>query len=282
VPEPAIAADAAKPKTPDVATTPTAAPNGKTEKPKVHVAQAGQAAEHAAAPARPASAPATPPSDKAPDAPDKSAMPPVAQPAHEPAADRIARAAIEARDSTPAAASTASPAPTSQSTTLNPALTTPATAVPSPMVTLRVDTRADAAVPVAGLAVEIVSRAEAGLKRFEIRLDPPDLGRIDVRLDVDRDGKVTSHLIVERTETLDLLKRDAPQLERALQQAGLKTDGGIDFSLRDQSQSFRDQAQRDSAPSTRLIVPDDELPASEAVRGYGRLIGLGGGVDIRV
>ena len=81
--------------------------------------------------------------------------------------------------------------------------------------------------------VEIVSRAEAGLKRFDIRLDPPDLGRIDVRLDVDNNGRVTSRLIVERAETLDLLRRDAPQLERALQQAGLKTDGGIDFSLRD-------------------------------------------------
>jgi flagellar hook-length control protein FliK len=137
-------------------------------------------------------------------------------------------------------------------------------------------------VPVAGLAVEIVSRAEQGLKRFDIRLDPPDLGRIDVRLDVERDGRVTSRLIVERAETLDLLRRDAPQLERALQQAGLKTDGGIDFSLRDQSQSFRDQAPRDSAPTTRLIVPDDDLPASDAVRGYGRMIGLGGGIDIRV
>src|SRR5262249_35481774 len=49
-----------------------------------------------------------------------------------------------------------------------------------------------ALVPVAGLAVEIAARAQAGRNRFEIRLDPPELGRIDVRLDVDASGQVTS------------------------------------------------------------------------------------------
>jgi chemotaxis protein MotD len=147
---------------------------------------------------------------------------------------------------------------------------------------LRVDA-ADNAVPIAGVAVEIVSRAQDGLRRFDIRLDPPELGRIDVRLDVDDRGKVTSHLVVDRTETLDLLRRDAPQLERALQHAGLSTEGGMQFSLRDQSFAGRDQTPRDGANISQLIVPDDELAAAEAVRrGYGRMVGLGGGVDIKV
>ena len=143
--------------------------------------------------------------------------------------------------------------------------------------------RADAndnAVPIAGVAVEIVSRAQEGLRRFEIRLDPPELGRIDVRLDVDSGGNVTSRLTVDRADTLDLLRRDAPQLERALQHAGLNTEGGLQFSLRDQNFANRDQAPR-NAPT--FIVPDDEQAAAEAARrGYGRLLGLGGGIDIRV
>jgi len=152
----------------------------------------------------------------------------------------------------------------------------------SPLTALRIDASADNAVPVAGLAVEIVSRAQDGLRRFEIRLDPPELGRIDVRLDVDTAGKVTSRLTVERAETLDLLRRDAPQLERALQHAGLNTEGGLEFSLRDQNFANREQAPRNPA-ATQLIVPDDEAVAAEAARrGYGRMIGLGGGVDIRV
>jgi flagellar hook-length control protein FliK len=158
----------------------------------------------------------------------------------------------------------------------------PAPLAMSPLAALHVDIAADNAVPVAGLAVEIVTRAHDGMRRFEIRLDPPELGRIDVRLDVDHGGKVTSRLIVERTETLDLLRRDAPQLERALQQAGLNTEGGLEFSLRDQKFTNREQAPRDGSPA-RLIVPDDEAAAAEAARrGYGRMVGLGGGVDIRV
>jgi flagellar hook-length control protein FliK len=148
----------------------------------------------------------------------------------------------------------------------------------------KADANVDAAVPVAGLAVEIVSRAQEGGKRFDIRLDPPELGRVDVRLDVDDAGKVTSHLVVERSETLDLLRRDQPQLERALQQAGLNTDGGLQFSLRDQNSAQRDQTPRDNSTSTsQLIVPDDEAAAAEAARrGYGRLLGRAGGVDIRI
>lgn len=140
-----------------------------------------------------------------------------------------------------------------------------------------------AGVPIEGLAVEIATRALEGKRRFDIRLDPPELGRIDVRLDVGRDGQVTSRLVVERAETLDLLRRDAGSLERALQSTGLRTDdGGMQFSLRDQSGGR--YAGRDDRPSPNmLIVPDEGVAVREAVRrGYGVLRGLGRGVDIRV
>jgi flagellar hook-length control protein FliK len=141
----------------------------------------------------------------------------------------------------------------------------------------------DPNVPLAGLAVEIAARAHDGKRRFEIRLDPPELGRIDVRLDVARDGQVTSRLVVERAETLDLLRRDAPALERALQSAGLRTgESGLEFSLRDHSGGQRHVPE----PAPRLhilIVPDDDVAVREAVRrGYGILRGLGRGIDIRV
>ena len=71
---------------------------------------------------------------------------------------------------------------------------------------------------------EIAVRAHKGEKEFEIRLDPPELGRVDVSMSVDKHGKVATHLVVERSETLDQLRKDAPNLERALQNSGLKTD----------------------------------------------------------
>lgn len=136
-------------------------------------------------------------------------------------------------------------------------------------------------VPVAGLAVEIAAQSSAGRSRFEIRLDPPELGRIDVRLEIDNEGHVKSRLIVERAETLDMLRRDAPQLERALQQAGLKTaDNALEFSLRQQTPQHDDEGRQNTG---RLAVPDDgAVPLETVQHNYGRLLGLGGGLDIRV
>jgi flagellar hook-length control protein FliK len=140
-------------------------------------------------------------------------------------------------------------------------------------------------VPIAGLAVAIASQAQAGRNRFEIRLDPPELGRIDVRLDVDRDGRVTSRLVADRADTLDLLRRDAPDLQRALQDAGLKTsDSGMQFSLRDQGFGAQNQDSGSGrANTTQLVVPDPDMPTIDAAQAsYGRTLRLGGGIDIRV
>jgi flagellar hook-length control protein FliK len=83
------------------------------------------------------------------------------------------------------------------------------------------------------LAFELVRQVNDGNTRFQIRLDPPELGRIDVKLDIDRSGQVNARLTVEKAETLDLMQRDQKGLERALQQAGL--DGAktnLEFSLK--------------------------------------------------
>jgi flagellar hook-length control protein FliK len=140
---------------------------------------------------------------------------------------------------------------------------------------------AAAAVPLAGVAVEIATQASAGKQHFEIRLDPAELGRIDVKLEIDSDGNTTTRLVVERAETLELLKRDASQLERALQQAGLKTsDNAMEFSLRQQFEQSDDQG---SSNTARIVVPDDEATRLPVQRqSYGRLLGTSSGLDIRV
>ena len=137
-----------------------------------------------------------------------------------------------------------------------------------------------AAVPVAGLAVEIAARVQNGRNRFDIRLDPPELGRIEVRLDVDKSGQVTSRLIVDRPETLDLLRRDAAGLERALHDAGLKTgDNGMQFSLRDQGLARQDD-RRPAPTMANIFVPESDAGAREPSY-YGRMP-RAGGLDIRV
>jgi len=141
------------------------------------------------------------------------------------------------------------------------------------------------AVPLSGLAVEIAASAKSGKTSFEVRLDPAELGRIDVKIDVDRNGQVTSHLTVEKPETLSMLRQDAPQLQQALNDAGLKTgSGGLQFSLRDQSSSGQNGNfnQSGGQPQRLVISEDDSVPAAIAGRSYGRTLGASGGVDISV
>ena len=144
-----------------------------------------------------------------------------------------------------------------------------------------------AAIPLSGVAVEIATRAADGKNQFDIRLDPPELGRIEVHLNVDHDGNVSARMIVDRADTLSLLQRDASGLQNALQDAGLKTsDNGLQFSLRDQSayqQNQQQQQQTSNGGNTaQLVVTDDTLPPDVTQRSYGRLAGLGGGLDIQV
>ncbi len=142
---------------------------------------------------------------------------------------------------------------------------------------------ANLAVPVSGLAIEIAASARAGNSRFEIRLDPAELGRIDVRLDVDRHGQVTSHLTVEKPETLAMLRQDAPQLQRALEDAGLKTgESSLQFSLRDQSSGNQNRGDAERQPH-RLVIGDAGVtPLAAANTTYMHAAGASRGLDIRV
>ncbi len=138
-----------------------------------------------------------------------------------------------------------------------------------------------AAVPIAGLPITIATRALAGSNEFDIRLDPPELGRIEVRLAVDHNGQVTSHVTVDRADTLQLLQSQQSQLERALEQAGLKTaDNGLQFTLRDQS--FAGQNNSGQQNGTPMVVPDAELPTVETTQVYSRTRFGSGSLDIRV
>lgn len=126
--------------------------------------------------------------------------------------------------------------------------------------------------PIHAVPLEIGLQALAGSKRFNIRLDPAELGRVDVRLDIDEGGTVTAKLTVDRIETLHLLQRDARTLERAFEQAGLKpSDGGVDFSLRDQGgqqgfqQAAHDDAQQNARRARSFIQVEPEIAEAKII-----------------
>ncbi|MEP3116508.1 flagellar hook-length control protein FliK [Nisaea sp.] len=90
--------------------------------------------------------------------------------------------------------------------------------------------------------VKLVKAALGGLDRIKIQLNPSELGKVEVRLEIGSDGAIRGTVIADKPETMDLLQRDAKQLERALQDAGLKTGGdGLDFQMRGGDTNERQQ-----------------------------------------
>lgn len=62
-----------------------------------------------------------------------------------------------------------------------------------------------------------------GNQRLTIRLDPVELGQLEIRIERSADA-TRVNVLVERPETLALLRRDQPALERALDQAGMSSE----------------------------------------------------------
>ncbi|EIZ81620.1 flagellar hook-length control protein [Methylobacterium sp. GXF4] len=162
----------------------------------------------------------------------------------------------------------------------SPGVTQAAVLAPNPM-----QAPPDPAVPIGQVPMTIGLRSLAGSSEFQIRLDPAELGRIDVKLEIDKArGTVTTHLVVERPETLAMLQRDAGQLQQALSQAGLDpSGGGLNLSLRSDgnAQGGAGGGQGDAPRNGQAAWAQDRAEAAEEtaptrwLRGYG-------GLDIRI
>ncbi|HEY8594576.1 MAG TPA: flagellar hook-length control protein FliK [Devosiaceae bacterium] len=117
--------------------------------------------------------------------------------------------------------------------------------------------RADAMLNVPQVAFEMARQVQNGQSRFQIRLDPPELGRIDVKMRVDSAGNVHAHLTVDHPGTFDMLQRDARGLERALANAGVDDSRTtLEFSLRqDQADSGTQQGAWQGQENNRRPAP---------------------------
>jgi flagellar hook-length control protein FliK len=104
------------------------------------------------------------------------------------------------------------------------------------------------------LALHVAAKSAGGDSHFLVRLDPPELGRVEVNLNVDSQGNAHAALSAEEPKTLDLLQRDAPALERALKDAGLDLASGLSFSLKNGGGSGQRSA--DDSPRTRALRID--------------------------
>jgi flagellar hook-length control protein FliK len=73
---------------------------------------------------------------------------------------------------------------------------------------------------------------------IKLRLDPPELGRVEVKMSIDKDNVAKIVLTAEKPETFMMLQKDSHVLQQALNDSGVDTQGDISFELASDNQDF--------------------------------------------
>ncbi len=130
------------------------------------------------------------------------------------------------------------------------------------------------------VSVQITKALKAGVDRIHIQLKPASMGRVDVQMEIGFDGRVNAVVTADNKETLDLLQRDARDLQKALQDAGFDTDSGsLNFSLRGENggesseNALADAGSNAPEPGSEEQA-SDEIPAAfmtDGLRADGRI-----------
>ncbi|WP_082714484.1 flagellar hook-length control protein FliK [Kordiimonas lacus] len=108
------------------------------------------------------------------------------------------------------------------------------------------------------LNMHVTKAFKDGQQEFTMRLDPAELGRVRVKLSFLEGGRVHAQVMAERPETLELMQRDTRGLEKAIEAAGHKTDGSIQFSLDTNDQESAGRAFAEAVQQEKMR---DELAA---------------------
>jgi|GEM_PF-4847221 len=117
--------------------------------------------------------------------------------------------------------------------------------------------------PAVQIAAALLQRDGAPVDRLRVALQPPELGGVEVTLTSEGRRKIRALVLVDRPETLELLRREQPTLERILIASGLELEaGGLEFGLRkDGERRGGTFAPSTTAPFTAEPVPRVSEPA---------------------
>lgn len=107
-------------------------------------------------------------------------------------------------------------------------------------------------------------RTGAGGDGIEVRLDPPDLGRVRIHFTMERADSVVAVVSTDRSDTLDTMRRHAGDLVKELSRAGF-ADVHLEFK------SGGERSRPEAAPKARIAgVAIDDDPVEKAAFVYAR------------
>lgn len=126
--------------------------------------------------------------------------------------------------------------------------------------------------------IGLARAVEGAPSKLSLELMPKNLGKVTIEVEAAKDGQLKASIQADNPAALEVLRKDAPQLERSLQEAGYKLDHqSLSFSLRDQSQggrgegNGRGQGNNATPENTLSPVVEDEAPVRRSRASMGRV-----------
>lgn len=114
------------------------------------------------------------------------------------------------------------------------------------------------------IAMQITRAADQNIDRMTVHLKPAELGKVTIDLEVGPDNRLLAVISAERSETLDLLQRDAKSLEKALNEAGVKTDSGsLEFNLKGEGGSAENGRDGDGKLHDGAVMLPGDIDAAD-------------------
>lgn len=114
------------------------------------------------------------------------------------------------------------------------------------------------------IAMQITRAADQNIDRMTVHLKPAELGKVTIDLEVGPDNRLLAVISAERSETLDLLQRDSKSLEKALNDAGIKTDSGsLEFNLKDEGGTAENGRDGDGKLHDGAIMLPGDMDAAD-------------------
>jgi flagellar hook-length control protein FliK len=115
------------------------------------------------------------------------------------------------------------------------------------------------------VSVRITRALQAGNDRISIRLNPAEMGRVEVRMELAHDGRMTAIVTADNKDTLEMLKRDASDLQKALAEGGLDLDSGdLAFNMRGEDGQTADGGDGNSGAPLNMDEPSVETADTPA------------------
>ena len=116
------------------------------------------------------------------------------------------------------------------------------------------------------IKVDITKNISKELDKINIQLKPKELGAIEIKMELGHDGKLQATISASNQDTLNMLQKDAAELQKALNDAGLKADNqSLNFNFRGE-QNSEGQQQNSSLANNGLNgneLMEEEISATE-------------------